>query len=110
MIVEDNQQMRRLMVSLIDDLAAEIIECGDGSEAIPAYHKHRPDWVFMDIEMARVDGLEATRRIVSAFPDAQVVMVTTYDDAQVRMAATSAGACRYVLKDSLLEIRKILTG
>ena len=110
MIVDDNRQMRRMIVSLIDDLVEEIIECGDGSEAVPAYDEHRPDWVLMDIEMGRVDGIEATRQIRDAFPDARIVMVTNYDESELRAAASTAGACGYVLKDNLLGIREILTG
>ena len=110
MIVDDNRQMRRMIMSLIDDLAEEIIECRDGSEAVTAYNEHRPDWVLMDIEMRRVDGIEATRQIRDAFPDARIVMVTHYDESELRTAASAAGACRYVLKDNLLEIREILTG
>ena len=110
MIVDDNGQMRRMIVSLIDDLAEEIIECGDGSLAVRAYNEHRPDWVLMDVEMGRVDGIEATRQIRDAFPDARIVMVTNFDDLELRAAARAAGACRYVLKDDLLEIREIVTG
>ena len=110
MIVDDNRQMRRMIVSLIDDLAEEIIECGDGSEAITAYNEHRPDWVLMDVEMGRVDGIEATRQIRDAFPDARIVMVTNYDESELRAAASAAGAWGYVLKDNLLGIREILTG
>ena len=91
MIVDDNRQMRRMIVSLIDDLVEEIIECGDGSEAVPAYDEHRPDWVLMDIEMGRVDGIEATRQIRDAFPDARIVMVTHYDESELRTAASAAG-------------------
>lgn len=109
MIVDDNSRMRRMIASLIDDLAEEIIECRDGSEAIPVYHERRPDWVFMDIDMKSVDGIEATRQIRIAFPDARIVMLTNYDESDLRAAASTAGACAYVLKDNLLDIREILT-
>ncbi len=110
LIVDDNKQMRRLIGSLIDDLTEEIIECGDGTEAIPAYHKHRPDWVLMDVEMGSMDGIEATRQIRGAFPDARIVLVTNYDESELRTAASAAGACGYVLKENLLIIRNLITG
>ena len=110
MIVDDNRQMRRMMASLLERLAEEIIECGDGAEAAPAYREHRPDWVLMDVEMGRVDGIEATRQIRSAFPEARIIIVTNYDEAELRTAASAAGAYAYVLKDNLLVIRQILTG
>jgi DNA-binding NarL/FixJ family response regulator len=58
--------------------------------------------------MPRVGGLEATRRIRAAFPDAQIIIVTQHDDPYWRAAATQAGACGYVLKENLLELRQML--
>jgi CheY-like chemotaxis protein len=110
MIVEDNREMRRMIASLIDDLAPQAVECGDGAEVVAAYREHRPDWVLMDIEMREVNGLEATRRLRATFPAARIVIVTDYDYPEFRAAAEAAGACGYVLKDNLLELREILTG
>ena len=62
------------------DLAEEVAELGDGAEALAAYREFAPDWVVMDIEMDKLDGLEATRQIVAAFPLARIVMLTQYDD------------------------------
>ena len=109
LIVEDSAQMRRMMKSLVSDLATELYECADGAEALSAYREHRPDWVLMDIKMGEVDGLEATREIISAFPEARICIVTNYDDDELREAARKSGACDYVLKDQLLEVRRILT-
>ena len=68
----------------------------------------RPDWVLMDIRMKEVDGLAAAQQITTAWPGARVVIVTSYNDASLRDAARQAGACGYVLKDNLLEIRRWL--
>src|SRR5436309_1417901 len=73
LIVEDNTLMRRLMASLLRDLATIIHECADGAEALAAYREHRPDWVLMDIQMEQVDGLKATREIKAAFPEARIL-------------------------------------
>lgn len=108
LIVEDNLQMRALLTSLVSRLSAETATCGDGDEALTAYEAHRPDWVLMDLQMARTGGLEATRRIRAAFPAARIVVVTQYDDAHYRAAAAAAGACGYVLKDNLVEVLRIL--
>ena len=51
-----------------------------------------------------VDGIEATRRIRKAHPNAKVIIVTDVDDDAVRQAARSAGACGYALKDNLLDL------
>jgi CheY-like chemotaxis protein len=108
LIVEDNANMRRLIKGLVDDLAETINECSDGAEALAAYVEHRPDWVLMDIKMERLDGIAATRQIIAAFPDAQIVMVTDYADAKSRAAASAAGACAYVVKEDLFVLRAIL--
>lgn len=108
LIVEDNVPMRRLIRSVVARPSLEVYECGDGAEAVAAYATYQPDWVLMDINLPRVDGLEATRQITSAFPDSQILMVTNFDDAWLRAAATEAGARGYVLKDNLLELRLML--
>lgn len=108
LIVEDNPAMRRLMRRLVADLTDEVGECGDGAEAEARYAELQPDWVLMDIEMPHVNGIAATRRIKAAFPAARIVIVTNYDDAALRRAAAQAGACGYVLKENLLELRQLL--
>jgi len=75
---------------------------------LPLSSVHRPDWVLMDIDLPEVDGINATRQIVAAHPEARVVIVTSYDDAGLRETARSAGACEYVVKENLIEIRCIL--
>jgi CheY-like chemotaxis protein len=108
LIVEDNRAMRSLIKSIIADLAEGVSECGDGAEALPAYAECRPDWVLMDVRMKELDGISATRQIKAAFPDAQIVIVTDYDDPKLREAARRAGAREYVLKENLLDVRRIL--
>jgi CheY-like chemotaxis protein len=108
LIVDDHSAMRRLIRRVVDDLVSDVEECGDGSEALAAYTRSRPDWVLMDIEMSRMDGIAATREIIDAFPAAQVVIVSKHDDEQLRESAREAGACGYVLKENLMAIRELL--
>ncbi len=108
LIVEDNPQMRQLIRSVVARISLEVYECGDGAEALAAYTTHLPDCVLMDIDLPRLNGLEAARQITSAFPDAHILIVTNYDDARLRAAATAAGARGYVLKENLLEVRQWL--
>jgi two-component system response regulator DegU len=108
LIVDDNPPMRRLIGRVVNDLVSEIRECGDGDEALEAYRQHRPDWVLMDIEMSRMDGITATREILAAFPDAKVVIVSKHGDEQMREAARKAGARGYVLKENLLALRELI--
>ena len=109
LIVDDNSSMRRLIGRVVGEFACELIECSDGAEAFAAYEQHQPDWVLMDIEMQTKDGLTATREICAAYPDARVVIVTHYGDPAFRHAADRAGACGYVLKENLFELRNMLS-
>ena len=108
LIVDDHAAMRRVIERVVHDLFDFVAECDDGAEALAAYKQHRPDWVLMDIEMNRMDGLTATRNIVQEFPDAKVVIVTKHDSKYIREAAREAGACGYVLKENLMTIRELI--
>src|SRR5262245_8710310 len=108
LIVDDNPAVRRLIGKIVADLADDIRERADGAEALEAYRQCQPDLVLMDIEMSRMDGLAATREIIAAYPEAKVVIVSRHCDEQTRAAAREAGACGYVLKENLLEVRRWL--
>lgn len=108
LIVEDNAEMRRLIISIVRDLADSIIECDDGAEALAYYAEFQPDLVLMDIKMARIDGITASRQIISDFPNAKICVVTDYTDRQTKEAAGRAGVSNYVGKESLYEIREII--
>jgi DNA-binding NarL/FixJ family response regulator len=108
LIVEDDGAMRELIKRVICDLVDCFCECRDGRDALALYEKHRPAWVLMDIRMEHVDGLTATQQIMRAWPSARVLVVTSYADEDLREAAHRAGACGYVSKENLLEIRKWL--
>lgn len=108
LIVEDNARMRRMIRQVIGDLAGRVYECEDGADALAIYRAHQPDWVLMDIQMKNTDGLTATKQIKAAFADAKIVIVTNYDDTTFRESARAAGAFDYVLKENLLDVRRIL--
>lgn len=106
LIVDDSSRFRKLIRSILTDLVDDFRECADGEDAVAAYVARRADWVLMDVKMAGMGGLEATRRIVAAHAAARVLIVTAYDDVHWRAAAIEAGACGYVLKDNLLDVRR----
>ena len=105
LIVEDNTAMRRLLRRLVMELAYETYECQDGFEAVIRYEQIHPDWVLMDIDLPGQDGIKATRELLNAAPAAQVLIVTGYDDTEMRHAAGAAGARGYGLKENLKERR-----
>lgn len=108
LIVEDNIGMRRLIKSVVFDLADEIFECEDGADALTAYTHFHPDWVLMDIKMPNVDGLVSTHNIIEKFPQAKICIVTDYNDQKTINAAYNAGAKGYVHKENLYLVREIL--
>ena len=108
LIVDDNDSVRRLIASIVEPLAKSIQECASGAEALAAYRSMRPDIVLMDIRMKEMDGIEATRRICQADPDAKVVILTDYDDNELRRAALAAGTIHYALKDNLPDLVRVI--
>lgn len=108
LIVEDNPSMRRLIKSVVKDLAVSIHECEDGADALEAYEKFLPEWILMDVEMKEKDGLTATREITEAHPKAKILILTKYETTRMREEAKRAGALEYVLKENLLTIREII--
>ncbi len=110
LIVEDNASMRRLIKSIVSDLADEIEECSDGEDVLVAYEKHLPEWILMDVKMPRTDGITASRQILAQYPQAKICIVTECADAKTRQAASDAGTRDYVLKDDLFNIRNVIGG
>ena len=108
LIVDDKAQVRSMIRRFLGDLVEEISETDDGESALDAYAAFLPDWVLMDIEMKHTNGIVATERIRAAYPQANIVIVTNYDDDCLRERATAAGACGYVLKENLLALRSML--
>src|ERR1700733_283095 len=108
LIVEDNPSMRRLIRQAIDQIAGEFIECDDGSLSLAAYAQHLPDLVLMDVRMPHMDGLTAMRLLLERYPDARVVILTDYNDEDLRSAAMNAGARAYALKHNLTELDEVL--
>jgi DNA-binding NarL/FixJ family response regulator len=71
----------------------------DGAEAVERARELRPDVILMDLDMPRMDGIEATRRIIAERPDAAVLVLTAFSDRPRILGALEAGACGYLLKD-----------
>lgn len=98
--VDDHALLRKGLAAVINaepDMKL-VAESANGEDAIEKFRMHRPDVVLMDLQMPGLNGIEATIRILSEFPDARIVVLTTYKgDAQV-LRALRAGARAYLLK------------
>lgn len=92
-----------------------VAEAGDGQEAVRLAAKHHPDVALMDIDMPKLNGIEATKEIKSISPSTAVLILTAYDDDQYVIALIEAGAAGYLLKnvrgrDLIAAIRAVHAG
>jgi len=115
--VDDHPLLRRGIMGLIDDQPdMQLVgEASNGREAIQQFHVHRPDVTLMDLQMPEMSGIDAIIAIRREFPEARIIVLTTYvGDVQI-VRALKAGARAYLLKNllhkELLEtIRAVHTG
>ena len=101
LIVDDQRLMRdglRILIELEPDLDV-VGEAEDGLQAITAYRDLGPDIVLMDVRMPNLNGVEATRRIKADWDEANILILTTFDDDEYIFEGLRAGASGYLLKD-----------
>jgi len=98
--VDDHPLLRKGIAALLNaepDMKL-VAEASNGEDAIESFRRHRPDVTLMDLQLPGVNGIEAIHRILNEFPDARIIVLTTYTgDAQV-LRALRAGARAYILK------------
>jgi DNA-binding NarL/FixJ family response regulator len=101
LIAEDHAMVRAGLTELLanrDDI--ELVgEASNGAEAVELATELTPDVILMDLSMPEVDGIEATRRISEAVPEAHVVVLTSFSDRERILEALDAGAVGDLLKD-----------
>jgi DNA-binding NarL/FixJ family response regulator len=102
LIADDQTLFRSGLARLLDtdDRVTVVGEAVDGLDAVKLALSLKPDVVLMDIKMPNLDGIEATRRIVTEVPKTKVLMLTTFEADNHVIQALKAGASGYVLKDS----------
>ncbi|MEA2246527.1 MAG: hypothetical protein QOH46_1056 [Solirubrobacteraceae bacterium] len=86
------------LISALPDM--ELVgTAGDGAEAVDRARELEPDVILMDLDMPKVDGIEATRRVLADRPGTAVLVLTSFSDRPRILGALEAGACGYLLKD-----------
>jgi DNA-binding NarL/FixJ family response regulator len=101
LLVDDQRLMReglRILLELEPDLKI-VGEAQDGQAGLEAYEQLQPDVVLMDVRMPGMDGVEATWRLRERWPEARVIILTTFDDDEYVFEGLRAGALGYLLKD-----------
>jgi DNA-binding NarL/FixJ family response regulator len=111
LVAEDHMIVRQGLKALLEsegDLKV-VGEAENGRVAVELVHKLRPDVVLMDIAMPLLNGLEATRQILKAFPETKIILLSAYKDDAYIEQATLLGAVGYLVKQSSLDaIAKVI--
>ncbi|MFZ1025020.1 MAG: response regulator transcription factor [Limnoraphis robusta] len=117
LIADDHAIVRQGLVSLLQqepDLSV-VAQAGNGQEAVTMFSQHQPDVVLMDLQMPKMDGVEAITAICAEFVNPQIVVLTTYDGDENIYRGLQAGAKGYLLKDTdpnelFAAIRQVFAG
>ncbi|KAI9132079.1 response regulator transcription factor [Acaryochloris sp. CCMEE 5410] len=102
LVVEDHPVVRHGIIAILsqaEDMEV-IAEAENGLEAIDQYQTHQPDITLMDLRMPHLEGVEAIARIRAKTPNAQIIILTTYDTDEDIYRGLQAGARGYILKDT----------
>ena len=113
--VEDNEMNRQIVRDLLKRTTYKLIEAHDGEAGVAMALEHRPDLILMDIQLPKISGMEATRRLRadSATANIPIVTITSFALSGDEQKAKQAGATAYLAKpysprDLMALIRKIL--
>jgi DNA-binding NarL/FixJ family response regulator len=102
LIVDDHEVVRKVVRSLLARSHYDV--CGegvDGEEALEKAKQLRPDVIVMDVSMPRLNGLEATRKVLGILPSAEVLILSQHESPEMMRQALNAGARGYVVKSSI---------
>jgi len=103
LVVDDHPILREGIAAVVTaepDIRV-VAQAGDGHEAIAAFEQHRPDVTLMDLQMPELGGVEAIAAIRARWPDARILVLTTYKGDVQAARALQAGACGVLLKEMI---------
>jgi DNA-binding NarL/FixJ family response regulator len=100
--VDDHPLLREGLALIISHQSDMVLvsQASGGKEAIQKYREHRPDVTLMDLRMPDLSGIDALLAIRGEFPDARIIMFTTFEDDLIIQRAVKAGACGCLLKST----------
>lgn len=100
LIVDDQEPFRRAMAAVVDatDGFVVVAQATSGETSLDAAAEHQPDLVLMDVNLPGIDGIEATRRLLSAGAPPVVLLLSTYDEDAGEDFVAASGAAGYVTK------------
>jgi two-component system, NarL family, response regulator DegU len=113
-IIDDHQLFREGVKRILDfEPNFEVVAEGDdGSEALALVETYHPDVIIMDINMPKINGVEATRELIDHYPDSKVLILSIHDDENYVSHALKTGATGYLLKemdaDALIDAVKVV--
>ncbi len=109
LLADDETHIRMLLKSLLTSMNYEVIaEARNGQEAVEQYRKMKPDMVLLDINMPVKTGQEVLKEIMADFPDALVIMLTSFADRETVTECISLGAANFIRKDTPVDQIKAL--
>lgn len=106
LIIDDDMLVSSALKTIIET-GEDLQVCAtgnDGGDALPLYRRHRPDVLLMDIRMKDMNGLEASAKVLSEFPNARILLLTTFSDDEYIIQALKAGVKGYLLKQDYQSI------
>lgn len=100
-IIDDDKLVCSSLKTILSSKGIHVCAIGnDGAEAIKLYEQHRPDILLMDIRMETMNGVDASKQILSAFPQARILFLTTFRDDEYIIKALQMGVKGYILKQN----------
>lgn len=103
LIVDDEAEIVDFLENFLKRFKIESKKASNGKQALVLYEQFKPDWVFLDIKMPDIDGLEVLKTIRKLQSDAKAIMITGRDDKDSQTKAKKLGAVDYVIKPLDLE-------
>lgn len=101
-IVDDDYLVVNSLKTIVNASGIEVLAVGyNGMEAVELYAQHRPDVILMDIRMEKMNGIEATKKILGMESSAKILLITTFQDDDYISAAISLGCKGYILKQNI---------